>query len=65
MCVHQHKHFVAHGLQEKFDERWQVCLLPKLAEEEVHMRNDAITVRKQRLDNAQVGQALANPSCYM
>lgn len=42
------------GLQEKFDERWQVLLIPKLAEEEVHMRGDVVTVRKQRLDNAQV-----------
>lgn len=58
MSVHGHEHFVAFGLQEKFDERWQVCLIPKLAEEEVHMRDDAIAVRKQRLDNAQVGQAL-------
>ena len=33
-------------------------MIPKLAEEEVHMRNDAIAVRKQRLDNAQVGQPL-------
>ena len=41
-------------VQEKFDERWQVLLLPKLAEEETHMRNDAIAVRKQRLDHAQV-----------
>ena len=47
-------HLVASGLQEKFDERWQVLLIPKLAEEEVHMRNDAVIIRKQRLDNAQV-----------
>ena len=56
--MHECEHSVALVLQEKFDERWQVCLIPKLAEEEVHMRNDAIAVRKQRLDNAQVGQPL-------
>ena len=53
-CCGLHGHLVAWNLQEKFDERWQVLLIPKLAEEEVHMRNDAVTVRKQRLDNAQV-----------
>lgn len=31
-----------------------MLLVPKLAEEETHLRNDAIAVRKQRLDHAQV-----------
>ena len=53
-CMHGCEHLLTLGMQEKFDERWQVLLIPKLAEEELHMRNDAVTVRKQRLDNAQV-----------
>ena len=41
-------------LQEKFEERWQALLAPKLAEEQTHTRTDAAAVRKQRLDRAQV-----------
>ncbi len=41
-------------LQEKFEERWQALLAPKLAEEQTHTRTDAAAVRKQRLDCAQV-----------
>ena len=41
-------------MQEKFDERWQALLVPKLAEEDMHMRTDEAAVRRQRLDKAQV-----------
>lgn len=41
-------------VQEKFDERWQAVLLPKLAEEDMHARTDEAAVRRQRLDKAQV-----------
>ena len=41
-------------LQEKFEERWQALLAPKLAEEQTHTRTDAAAVRKLRLDRAQV-----------
>lgn len=41
-------------MQEKFDERWQALLVPKLAEEDMHTRTDEAAVRRQRLDKAQV-----------
>ena len=60
-CVIQqgllHHHALLHMVgcvQEKFDERWQALLLPKLAEEDMHARTDEAAVRKQRLEKAQV-----------
>ncbi|KAL0031566.1 hypothetical protein WJX77_007539 [Trebouxia sp. C0004] len=44
---------MASGVEEKFEERWQALLAPKLAEEQTHIRTDAAAVRKQRLDRAQ------------
>lgn len=44
---------MASGVEEKFEERWQALLAPKLAEEQTHTRTDAAAVRKQRLDRAQ------------
>ncbi|KAL0051058.1 hypothetical protein WJX82_001222 [Trebouxia sp. C0006] len=44
---------MASGVEEKFEERWQALLAPKLAEEQTHTRTDAAAVRKQRLDCAQ------------
>ncbi|KAL0026079.1 hypothetical protein WJX79_007769 [Trebouxia sp. C0005] len=44
---------MASGVEEKFEERWQALLAPKLAEEQTHTRTDAAAVRKHRLDGAQ------------
>ena len=48
-------------LQEKFEERWQALLAPKLAEEQTHTRTDAAAVRKHRLDGAQVDPPPPSP----
>ena len=52
LVLHCLQHFLA--MQEKFDERWQALLVPKLAEEDMHTRTDEAAVRRQRLDKAQV-----------
>ena len=52
-------------VQEKFEERWQALLAPKLAEEETYMRTDAAAVRKQRMDSAQVGLSSQTRVCLM